>query len=273
MLATEGRFVTTLRLGMRPGAWRAVTGENDYVYSTRGVQLRLAALGYLDRRDVTDETDYLTEQALLAFQGWEDLDRTGTVTGQTQLALFRAQRPRPAARRQGRRVEIYRDLGVLLMVEDGEVRVVHTSTGAGGLTPVGDFSVYAKVLLVVGAVPGVDALRRLLPRRDRDAPVARRSVLPRLTRLRASPGEGGRACLPLRRRRYTGSSSLTRGYGGAPMAATSTSTPISETGDSWTARTNRPDFGEAARRRLDVEACARGTLPAGCDETGPETLS
>ena len=56
----------------------------------------------LDRRDVTDETDYLTEQALLAFQGWEDLDRTGTVTGQTQLALFRAQRPRPAARRRGR---------------------------------------------------------------------------------------------------------------------------------------------------------------------------
>ena len=69
------------------------------------------------------------------------------MTGQTQVALFRATRPRPAARRLGRRVEIYRDLGVLLMVEDGEVvRVVHTSTGAGGVTPVGEFSVYAKSL-------------------------------------------------------------------------------------------------------------------------------
>ena len=41
-IATEGRFVTTLRLGVRPGTWRAETGENDYPYVVRGVQLRLA---------------------------------------------------------------------------------------------------------------------------------------------------------------------------------------------------------------------------------------
>ena len=147
VLATEGRFVTTLRLGVRPGSWRAETGENDYHYVTRGVRVRLAELGYLDARDIGADDGYLTEQALMAFQGWEDLDRTGTVTGQTQLALFRATRPRPAGRRPGRRIEIYRDLGVLLMVEDGEVvRAVHTSTGSGGITPVGDFKVYAKVL-------------------------------------------------------------------------------------------------------------------------------
>ena len=147
VVAAEGRFVTTLRLGVRPGTWRSETGENDYLYSVRGIQLRLAALGFLDRRDVTGSDDYLTEHALLAFQGWEDLDRTGTVTGQTQLALFRADQPRPAARRPGRRIEIYRDLGVLLMVENGEViRALHTSTGVGGLTPVGEFAVYAKVL-------------------------------------------------------------------------------------------------------------------------------
>ena len=147
-IATEGRLVTTLRLGVRPGAWRAETGENDYFYVTRGLQLRLAALGYLDRSDVTGSNDYLTEQALLAFQGWEELDRTGTVTGQTQVALFRASSPKPGARRPGKRVEIYRDQGVLLMVEDGEVvRAVHASTGASGWsTPAGDFSVYAKVL-------------------------------------------------------------------------------------------------------------------------------
>jgi hypothetical protein len=147
-IAAEGRFVTVLRLGFRPGAWQGETGEKGYLYSRRGVDLRLAALGYLDRSDVGAEDDYLSDQALLAFQGWEDLDRTGTVTGQTQLALFRAARPRPAARRPGRRIEIYRDHGVLLMVEDGQVvRAVHASTGTSGWsTPAGDFNVYAKVL-------------------------------------------------------------------------------------------------------------------------------
>jgi hypothetical protein len=147
-IATEGRFVTTVRLGVRPGTWHGERGENDYFYTRRGVELRLASLGYLDRRDVGAEDDYLTEQALLAFQGWEDLERTGTVTGQTQLALASAVRPRPAALRPGKRIEIYRDLGVLLMVENGEVvRAIHTSTGAGGVTPVGEFNVYAKVLM------------------------------------------------------------------------------------------------------------------------------
>ncbi len=147
-VATEGRFVTMVRLGVRPGAWQADTGENDYLYVVRGVQLRLAALGFLDRSDVTGSLDYLTEQALLAFQGWEELDRTATVTGRTQVALFRASRPRPAARRPGRRIEIHRDLGVLLMAENGEViRAVHASTGASGWsTPAGDFKVYAKLL-------------------------------------------------------------------------------------------------------------------------------
>jgi hypothetical protein len=146
-VATEGRVLTTVRLGVRPGDWRAERGENDYFYSVRGAQLRLAALGYLDPSEVTGSLDYLTEQALLAFQGWEDLDRTGNVTGQTQVELFRASRPRPAARRPGRRIEIYRDRGVLLMTEDGEVlRAVHTSTGSLGRTPEGDFAVYVKSL-------------------------------------------------------------------------------------------------------------------------------
>ena len=144
---------------MRPDDWRAEIGENDYPYLVRGVQRRLWTLGYLERSDVTGTLDYLTEQALLAFQGWEDLDRTGTVTGQTQVALVGASRPEPSARRVGRRVEIHRDLGVLLMVDSGEVvRAVHASTGIGGLTPAGSFRVYVKALsLLVGPVRGVDA--------------------------------------------------------------------------------------------------------------------
>ncbi len=146
-LATEGRFLTSVHLGVRPGKWNAEIGENDYLYSVRGLQARLVELGYLDRSSVTGSEDYLTGQALLAFQGWEGIARTGTVTGQTQVELLRAKRPKPASREPGRQIEIYRDRGVLLMAEDGEVvRAVHTSTGAGGATPVGDFKVYAKSL-------------------------------------------------------------------------------------------------------------------------------
>ena len=145
-ISTEGRLVTTLRLGMRIGPWRSERGEKGYLYDVRGVQLRLFLLGYLDRSSVTGTLDYPTEQALLAFQGWQDLARTGTVTGETQVELVRASPPRPSTHRPGRRIEIHRELGVLLMVENNDVlRAVHTSTGA--VTPEGSFHVYRKELL------------------------------------------------------------------------------------------------------------------------------
>lgn len=147
-LATAGRFLTTLRLGARPAAWRSEAGEDDYRYDVSGVQRRLSLLGYLAPADVTGALDYLTGQALLAFQSWEGLGRTGTLTGRTQLALFGASRPRAKRADGGRHVEIYRDPGVVLLVEDGDVvRAVHASTGAGGATPVGDFRVYVKSLM------------------------------------------------------------------------------------------------------------------------------
>jgi hypothetical protein len=147
-IGTEGRLLTTLRVGVWPALWRPVSGEKGYAYSIRGMQLRLETLGYLDSSSVTGSLDYVTEQALLAFQGWEGLTRTGTVTGGTQLALFRAGRPKPFTHRPGRHVEIHRDLGVLLLVDGNEVkRAVHTSTGSFGRTPAGTFHVYRKELL------------------------------------------------------------------------------------------------------------------------------
>jgi lipoprotein-anchoring transpeptidase ErfK/SrfK len=42
-------------------------------------------------------------------------------------------------------VEVYRDLGVVLLIENGRVvRAVHASTGYGGRTPAGTFHVYRK---------------------------------------------------------------------------------------------------------------------------------
>jgi hypothetical protein len=144
-VTTEGRFVTMLRLGVRPGPWRASEGDSGYDFSIRGVQLRLWMLGYLSRADVTGSLEYRTSQALLAFQGWEGLARTGGVTEEVQVELLKAKRPRATSRRPGRAIEIHRDLGVLLAIEDGEVvRAIHTSTGAGGITPAGSFNVYRK---------------------------------------------------------------------------------------------------------------------------------
>ena len=147
-ISAEGRLATVLRLGVRPGAWRAHEGEKGYLYSARGVQLRLWQLGYLSRADVNGSLDYATSQSLLAFQGWERLSRTGTVTGETQVALVNAHRPRPRHRGASRRVEIHRDLGVLILVEGGMTyRAIHTSTGAGGVTPSGSFRVYRKEIM------------------------------------------------------------------------------------------------------------------------------
>jgi hypothetical protein len=147
-ISAEGRLVTSFRIGMRPAAWRPEQGEKRYSYSVRGVQFRLWTLGFLDRASVTGTLDYETEQALLAFQGWQDLSRTGTVTGETQVALFVSSSPAPLTHRSGRRVEIHRERGVLLLVENNEVqRAVHTSTGAFGRTPSGTFRVYRKELL------------------------------------------------------------------------------------------------------------------------------
>jgi hypothetical protein len=145
VVASEGRLVTMLGLGAPLERWRPEIGERGYPYSVRGIQLRLWTLGYLDRSDASGSLDYVTSQALLAFQGWEGLARTGTVTGQTQVKLFRATRPRPTTHRPGIRLEIHRDPGVLLMLDGNEVvRAVHTSTGAGGATPSGRFRVYRK---------------------------------------------------------------------------------------------------------------------------------
>ena len=147
-ISAEGRLVTSLRIGVRPSAWRPVRGEKGYVYTVRGVQLRLWALGFLDRSSVTGSSSYVTEQALLAFQGWNALSRTGTVTGETQVALFAASPPKPSTHRAERRIEIHRDRGVLLMVEGNEVRrAVHTSTGAYGGTPSGTFRIFRKEFL------------------------------------------------------------------------------------------------------------------------------
>jgi hypothetical protein len=88
-----------------------------------------------------------TWHAVVAFQGWRRLARTGVVDRRTWRALEQAGAPVPWARlRRGVLIDTARQ--VLLLVERGRtVRAIHVSTGAYGRTPRGRFAVYRKETL------------------------------------------------------------------------------------------------------------------------------
>jgi len=112
----------------------------------RGVQKRLARLRYLPKGAVDGIDGYRTQQAVMAFQAWEGLQRDGIVGPQTRAALTTARRPRPKADGPSRRLEVHRDKGVTLIVKHGRTkRAIHTSSGAPGYTtPSGRFEVFRK---------------------------------------------------------------------------------------------------------------------------------
>jgi peptidoglycan hydrolase-like protein with peptidoglycan-binding domain len=110
------------------------------------VQRELVALRYLPASAVSGSWDYRTAQAVMAFQAWQGLTRDGTIGPQTLAALATAKVPVPRLRRAGRAIEIYRNLGVTLLVNNGRVvRAVHSSSGKTGFTtPSGTYRVYLK---------------------------------------------------------------------------------------------------------------------------------
>ncbi len=114
----------------------------------QAVQAKLAQLGYLPEDAVTGKWDYRSQQAVLAFQSWEGLERDGIVGEMTLQRLDGAGRPLATDRTgAGKKVEIIRGKSVVLLVEAGRVvRVIHTSTGVGNNstdmgTPSGTFKV------------------------------------------------------------------------------------------------------------------------------------
>jgi hypothetical protein len=113
--------------------------------STRDVQQLLVDLGFMDARGITGSIDAQTTTALLAFQKWIGLSRDGVLSPASLEALRRANRPQPALRARGRRIEVQVDRQVALLIENGRVaRTVHISSGAGGATPLGSFNVFRK---------------------------------------------------------------------------------------------------------------------------------
>jgi lipoprotein-anchoring transpeptidase ErfK/SrfK len=111
----------------------------------REVQELLRDLGFLGAGGVTGTLDDRTAVAVLGFQKWAQLPRTGVLDAPTSRALLRATRPLPATLAAGRRVEVLLDRQLALLVDGGRVlRAVHISTGAYNRTPAGSFRVFRK---------------------------------------------------------------------------------------------------------------------------------
>ncbi len=110
---------------------------------------RLARLGYLPADATPSNTsDYALEQALMAFQGWNGIERDGAAGADTQERLATAGRPSARRTGGGKWLEGYIDRQVVLLVERGKVvRAIHFSSGAAGNTPRGTYSVYRKELM------------------------------------------------------------------------------------------------------------------------------
>ena len=116
--------------------------------ATKHLQQRLIALGYLLRGDDDGRFGPATSDAILAFQKWQHLPRTGIVDTPTRARLASALRPTPISRAaSGKRAEILLDRQVALLIRNNRVaRTISVSTGKPSTpTPPGNYHVYAKI--------------------------------------------------------------------------------------------------------------------------------
>jgi putative peptidoglycan binding protein/L,D-transpeptidase-like protein len=104
-------------------------GPGDAGEAVRDLQTRLHSLGYwIGTLDGNYGT--LTIQAVMAFQKYHGLARTGQVDTQTRDLLAVATRPVPRSTGSGRLIEIDKTRQVLMVVQDGQVLwAFNTSTG------------------------------------------------------------------------------------------------------------------------------------------------
>ena len=115
---------------------------------TKAVQKTLITLGYLVRGDDDGRLGPATHNAILAFQKWERLDRTGLLDTTTKARLATATRPTPVTRGgSGKRAEVLLDRQVALLIRNDQVvRTIAVSSGKPSTpTPPGSYRVYAKI--------------------------------------------------------------------------------------------------------------------------------
>jgi hypothetical protein len=116
--------------------------------AVKATQRRLIALGYMVKGDDDGRLGPATANAILAFQKWESLNRTGLLDSRTKKRLPSAARPVPLTHRgAGKRAEILLDRQVALLINnDRVVRAIAVSSGKPSTpTPPGSYRVYAKI--------------------------------------------------------------------------------------------------------------------------------
>jgi N-acetylmuramoyl-L-alanine amidase len=142
VLRPKDGFVRVVRrLRKQVGAPTLSVGDRGP--AVRFLERRLDTLKYV-LRDVDRGFHADTRDAVYAFQKVERLGRSGVVTPRFWRELRRARTPRAAVER-GKHIEVDKARQVLFEVRRGKVvRIVHTSTGATGNTPVGRWRIYRK---------------------------------------------------------------------------------------------------------------------------------
>jgi hypothetical protein len=112
------------------------------------VQQQLIGLGYLLPGDADGRFGPATQNAILSFQKWERLGRTGLLDNATKARLAVAIHPTPVnSGAAGKRAEVLLDRQVALLINDNQVvRTIAVSSGKPSTpTPPGDYRVYAKI--------------------------------------------------------------------------------------------------------------------------------
>ncbi len=116
--------------------------------AVKATQQRLITLGYLLPGDADGRFGPATGNAILAFQKWERLARTGLVDNRTKARLAIATGPSSLTHGgAGKRAEVLLDRQVALLINnDTVVRTIAVSSGKSSTpTPPGNYRVYAKI--------------------------------------------------------------------------------------------------------------------------------
>jgi hypothetical protein len=135
-----------------PRGLRGALASGDTGHDVRVFQQDLVDRGYMATDEVSGTYDYATEQAVMALQGYNNLNQGGTrdgIAGPAVRALA-AGGDRPKAKHGGpAHVEVSLGMQTLMLVRKGGVvaRAIHVSSGAGGKTPAGNFAVYSKATM------------------------------------------------------------------------------------------------------------------------------
>ena len=121
-------------------------------YSSINLQPSTDGTGYLAQDEVNGTYDYATEQAVMAIEGYNDLNQGGVRDGiaSPTVRALAAGGDRPTPEHGGpAHVEVSLGQQVLMMVRKGGLvaRAIHISSGASGKTPAGNFNVYSKATM------------------------------------------------------------------------------------------------------------------------------